>query len=147
MFKKLYWASVQQFYIVKKYKIHRVTFELKYLHFSSKNWCKNVNHRTPVPTEQALLALSPKYAFTQRSKFESCKFCWQRPGSISANLLFWFNSSSWKCNNYIQFHFCKCNVLVNCIQFRIYVLSSHVNAAILSGNNQLWPLKILPIPP
>ena len=34
----------------------------------------------------------------------SSKFCLQRPGSISPNLLFCFNSSSRKCNNYIQFH-------------------------------------------
>ena len=74
---------------------------------------------------------SPKYALKQRSKFESCKFCWQRPGSISANLLFCFNSSSRKCNNYTQFHLCKCNVLVNCIQLYTYS-SEYIILALMS---------------
>ena len=43
----------------------------------------------------------------------SSKFCLQRPGSISPNLLFCFNSSSRKCNNYIQFHSRNNNIFNN----------------------------------
>ena len=70
-------------------------------------------------TEYALKASKDHFHFhrtcleTKIKVWGSSKFCLQRPGSISPNLLFCFNSSSRKCNNYIQFHSRNNNVFIS----------------------------------
>ena len=68
---------------------------------------------TEYTPKQRSLSLSSNMPWNKDQSWGSSKFCLQRPGSISPNLLFCFNSSSRKCNNYIQFHSCSNNIIDN----------------------------------